>query len=353
MPDSVCFFCSNKDERGLRGGVTYRFFLNFMFTHTYDSIISIENLLLTWENFLRGKKHKKDVVNFQTELAVNLTSLYTDLKNKTYVHGPYSAFNISDPKPRNIHKATVRDRVLHHLIYKELYRYFDTRFIFDSYSCRKNKGTHRALNRFRDFARKVSKNNTRTCYVLKCDIKKFFASVDHVVLMKILKRHIADTDILDLIERVVSSFHTTASDVGLPLGNLTSQLLVNIYMHEFDMYLKQELKVKYYLRYADDFAILSDKKEYLENLLPKFQVFLSQKLPLTLHEHKVCIKTYGSGVDFLGWVHFPYHRQIRTSTKKKIIRMMRGYPKPETVSSYRGLLDHGNTYKIKKKLGNV
>jgi len=299
---------------------------------------------------LRGKKRKKDVIKFQAELTTNIVGLYTDLKNKTYVHGPYSAFNISDPKPRNIHKATVRDRVLHHLIYKELYWYFHSRFIHDSYSCRINKGTHRALDRFRDFARKVSKNHTRTCFVLKCDIKKFFASVDHAVLMKILERHIADLDIRWLINQVISSFYTTALGVGLPLGNLTSQLLVNVYMHEFDMYLKQELRVKYYLRYADDFAILSDDRKYLEDILPKLHVFLNEKLRLTLHERKVYIKTYDSGVDFLGWVHFSNHRQIRTTTRRKIIRMMRGYPKRETISSYRGLLMHGNTHNFQKRL---
>ncbi len=321
-----------------------------MFTHAYNSIISIENLLLTWEKFLRGKRRKKDVIEFQAELAANITSLYMDLKNKTYVHGPYSAFNISDPKPRNIHKATVRDRVLHHLIYKELYWHFHQRFIFDSYSCRKNKGTHKALDRFRDFARKVSKNHTRTCYVLKCDIKKFFASVDHAVLMKVLERHIADSDIRKLIHKVISSFYTIAPGIGLPLGNLTSQLFANIYMHEFDMYLKQELRVKYYLRYADDFAILSDNREYLEKLLPLLHKFLNEELYLTLHPDKVYIKTYDSGVDFLGWVHFPHHRQIRTITKQKMIRMLKGYPKHETVSSYRGHLGHGNTYQLQKRL---
>ncbi len=321
-----------------------------MFTHTYNSIITIENLLLTWERFLRGKKKKKDVIKFQAELATNIASLYSDLKNKTYTHGSYSAFNISDPKPRNIHKATVRDRILHHLIYKELYWHFHQQFIFDSYSCRKNKGTHKALDRFRDFARKVSKNHTRTCYVLKCDIRKFFASVDHAILMKILERHIVDPDIRALIHKVISSFYTTTSGIGLPLGNLTSQLLVNVYMHEFDVYLKQELRIKYYLRYADDFAILSESKEYLEKLLPWLQKFLNEKLHLTLHEHKVYIKTYDSGVDFLGWVHFPHHRQIRTTTKRKIVRMMKGYPKRETISSYRGLLGHGNTYQLQKRL---
>jgi RNA-directed DNA polymerase len=310
----------------------------------------MENLLSTWNYFVRGKRHKKDVMNFELELADNLLELYTALKNRTYEHAGYHAFNISDPKPRNIHKAVVRDRVLHHLIYKEFYWYFDVRFIYDSYSCRKNKGTHRALDRFKEFAGKVSKNNTRTCYVLKCDIKKFFASIDHKILQSILERHIEDEEMLWLINQVVKSFNTTREGVGLPLGNLTSQLFVNIYMHEFDMYIKQELLVKYYIRYADDFVIFSDDKKYLEELLLKIDVFLDEELRLKLHEYKVGIESYASGVDFLGWVHFPHHRQIRATTKRKLVKKLKGYPKPQTVSSYRGLLSHGNTYKVRKKL---
>lgn len=321
-----------------------------MFIHRYENIISMENLLMTWERFIRGKRRKKDVIIFQTNLSDNITDLYNLLRTRTYAHSEYSAFNISDPKPRNIHKAIVRDRLLHHLIYKELYWYFDARFIYDSYSCRKYKGTHRALDRFKYFARKVSKNNTQTCYVLKCDIKKFFASIHHDTLYAIIERHIEDKEMRWLIKQVVSSFHTTEIGVGLPLGNLTSQLLVNIYMHEFDMFVKQELRVKYYIRYADDFAILSDNKKCLEDLLVKMEMFLNEKLKLKLHENKVYIKTYASGVDFLGWVHFPYHRQIRTTTKRKVIRKLKGYPKPETVSSYRGLLGHGDTYKVMKML---
>jgi len=324
-----------------------------MFIHKYNNIITVENLLQTWNKFLRGKRRKKDVVFFQVNLSDNLLKLYWQLENKTYTHGPYSQFNIADPKQRIIHKASVKDRVLHHLIHKELYPYFEKRFIYDSYSCRKKKGTHRALNRFNYFARKVSKNHTRTCYILKCDIKKFFASIHHETLCKIIERHIEDTEIKWLIERVISSFYSTHSDIGLPLGNLTSQLFANVYMHEFDMYIKQELKVKYYIRYTDDFIILSDNKNYLQNLLPKIEDFLNNKLHLKLHENKIYIKTYASGVDFLGWVHFPYYRQIRTITKRKIIREFKGYLKLETINSYRGLLGHGNTYKIKKKCGLI
>ncbi len=324
-----------------------------MFNKKYTDSITIGNILATWEQFLRGKKQRKDVMLFQSNLTENISELFLELRNQTYMHGSYVAFNVSDPKPRIIHKALVRDRVVHHLIYKTLYFYFDERFIHDSYSCRKEKGTHRALDRFNTFARKSSQNYTRTCYVLKCDIRKFFANIDHGVLIQILQRHIADKDMLWLIEQVIQSFCSGVEGVGLPLGNLTSQLLVNVYMHEFDMYVKQELKVKYYIRYADDFVILSDSKTRLENLLVKIDLFLNQKLHLSLHKDKTYIKTYASGIDFLGWIHFPRYRQLRTSTKRRVMKNMRYYPKPETINSYRGILNHGNTHNLKKEMGLV
>ena len=161
----------------------------------YYDIISPKNLLKAWREFVCRKRMKKDVLEFELRLIDNILNLHEDLKNKTYTHGDYFAFNISDPKPRNIHKATVRDRLLHHAIYRVLYPYFDSKFIFDSYSCRNLKGTHRAVNKFRDFSRKVSKNNSNQCFVLKCDIRKFFASIDHKILKNILSEHIKDKDI--------------------------------------------------------------------------------------------------------------------------------------------------------------
>ena len=152
----------------------------------FEKIISVDNLLLAWTEFVRGKRNRKDVQEFQLHIMDNVLSLHQDLKNLTYKHGGYQAFKISDPKPRDIHKANVRDRLLHHAIYRVLYPYFDNRFIHDSYSCRIGKGTHKAINRFRVFFRKVSKNNTRTCFVLKCDIRKFFANIDHQIQKRIL-----------------------------------------------------------------------------------------------------------------------------------------------------------------------
>ncbi len=181
--------------------------------HRYEDIISLENLLKAWPEFLRGKRNKKDVQEFEYRLFDNVLALHEDLKNKTYRHGGYHAFNISDPKPRNIHKASVRDRLLHHAIYRILYPYFDRKFIADSYSCRLNKGTHKALARFRALASKASQNHTKTLWVLKCDVRKFFASIDHEVLKQVLAKFIPDQDILWLLEQVVGSFHSGSNGV--------------------------------------------------------------------------------------------------------------------------------------------
>ncbi|MEK9181799.1 MAG: reverse transcriptase/maturase family protein [Patescibacteria group bacterium] len=323
--------------------------------HKYNNIISIENLCEAWGEFICGKKKKKDVANFSLNLSENIFLLHEELRTKTYLHGNYEAFSINDPKPRNIHKATVRDRLLHHAIYRILYPYFDSKFIHDSYSCRIEKGTHKAINRFRDFSRKVSKNNTKTCWVLKCDIKKFFANIDHKILKNTLSKCLFDSDILWLLSQVIDSFFTQKHiyamadmcKVGLPLGNLTSQLLVNVYMNEFDQYIKRKLKVKYYIRYADDFVILQNDKIYLENFLPKISEFLEEKLKLKLHPDKVFIKTIASGIDFLGWVHFSDHRVLRTSTKRKMLRKLKNDPKEKSLKSYMGMLEHGDTEKLK------
>ena len=320
-------------------------------TITFEDIISAENLLLAWEEFLPGKRNKPDVAEFSLRLTQNILALHDDLRNGIYVHGPYQAFNISDPKPRNIHKACVRDRLLHHAIHRKLYPFFDSVFIADSFSCRTGKGTHRALNRFRDFAYTVSKNHTRTCWVLKCDIKKFFANIDQAVLLEILDSSISDKRCIRLFKRIISSFNAGKPGIGLPLGNLTSQLFVNTYMNEFDQFVKHSLKARHYIRYADDFVFLSEDKGWLEELIPRIDAFLSERLHLSLHPDKVFIKTFSSGVDFLGWIHFPDHRVLRTATKRRMLRGMREKDGAiATAQSCLGLLSHGNAEKLKQEI---
>lgn len=312
------------------------------------------NLLAAWREFLRGKRKKHDVQEFGHKLMDNVLQLHRELKDKTYTHGPYHAFNISDPKPRNIHKASVRDRLLHHAIHRKLYPYFDKKFISDSYSCRVGKGTHKALDQFRTYAYQVSENHMHTVWVLKCDIRKFFASVDQNILMNIFARHIHDPDTVWLINRIVRSFNSGTSGKGLPLGNLTSQLLVNIYMNEFDQFAKHKLKTKYYIRYADDFVFLSRDKKWLVSLIPRISDLLESKLALSLHPDKVYTKSFASGVDFLGWVHFPDHRVLRTAAKRKMLRVIKEKEDSEaTIQSYLGLLSHGNAKKLQAKVEGI
>lgn len=161
---------------------------------------------MSWKGFRKGKRKKVDVQEFERNLEDNLFSLHSELKNKTYRHSDYTSFYITDPKSRHIHKACVRDRIVHHAIYRILYPIFDPIFVDDSYSCRTGKGTHKAVSRLEFFSRKVSKNYTQPCWALKCDIRKFFDSVDHEILFQLIKRKISDRETLDLIWEIISSF---------------------------------------------------------------------------------------------------------------------------------------------------
>ena len=314
-------------------------------------MVSLENLCEAWREFISGKRNKKDVQEFQLRLGDELSALHLELVSGEYRHGPYQQFSINDPKPRIIHKASVRDRLLHHAIHRKLYPFFARAFIADSFSCQRDKGLHRALRRFRFMARRVSRNHTRTCWVLKCDIRKFFASIDHEVLMVILRRRIADERIIDLLWRVIASFHTDP-DKGLPLGNLTSQLLSNIYLDVFDQFVKHDLHWRFYIRYADDFVFLSDDSRALEKILFQARDFLLKSLLLRLHPSKVSIRTIASGVDFLGWVHFSDHAVLRTKTKRRMLQRIRVAPHYATLQSYLGILRHGDAFGLENRLKN-
>lgn len=185
---------------------------------------------------------------------------------------------------------------------------------------------------------------------MKCDIRNFFASIDHEILIKILKEYIPDLNIIWLSEEIINSFSSSRVGVGLPLGNLTSQLLVNIYMNEFDQFVKHKLKVRYYIRYADDFIILSENKNQLKHSLLHIRVFLNKELKLELHPGKVSIRTSASGIDFLGWVNFPDHRVLRTATKRRMLKRIKISQTPKMTAFYLGLLKHGNSYKLTKNL---
>ena len=367
MPQQITLFEQNQNGQiitPLGGGLkSIQIIRKIQLIHTYNDIINLENLCLAWKEFILGRKKKNDVLKFSDNLMDNIVTLHEDLASKIYQHGGYENFYVNDPKRRHIHKAAVCDRLLHHAIYRILYPFFDRTFIDNSFSCRKNKGLHKALNKFREMFCKVSKNNHRAYWVLKCDIKKFFDSIDHKILLDILSEYISDKDVIWLLGNVVESYSTTPATplepllgnrgtTGLPLGNLTSQLFANVFMNVFDQFVKHKLKVKYYVRYADDFVFLSNDRQYLESIIPVIRNFLVEKLKLTLHPNKIFLQTITSGIDFLGWKHFVGHRVLRKTTRKRMLRRIKENHTNETLQSYLGLLSHGNGGKVKEQLLN-
>jgi hypothetical protein len=262
-------------------------------------------------------------------------------------------------------------------------------FIPESFSCRIGKGHHRGFFRAAEYLRKASVNNIKICFALKCDIRKFFDSVDHKILKRIIRKKIIDRDALELIDKIINSYHKKnwipafagmtrcekniisgkenkdQSARGLPLGNLTSQLFANIYLNELDQFVKQELRIKYYARYTDDFIIVSNDQKYLEVILPFIKNFLENELCLELHPNKVLIKKFSQGLDFLGYVARPYQNLVRIRTKRRIFKRMKkateklaaGLINEEyykcLLGSYLGVLSHADAYKLSERLKNL
>jgi len=345
-------FLNNADFRFVRGGHVKR---TLFHDGVFEEIISLENLLVAWYEFRNGKRSKVDIQAFEYHLEDNIFQLHEDLSGQRYSHGQYHQFQITDPKPRVISKAAVRDRLLHKAIYRVLYPKWDTTFIFDSYSCRNTKGTHKAFRRLTQMGRKISKNYTQSCFALKCDIKKFFDSIDHQILIGLLGGRIADEKLLQLLRGIIGSFEHSPGK-GMPLGNLTSQLFANVYMDPLDKFVKHQLKAKHYLRYADDFIFLADNPDELMGYLVEVNHFLKTKLGLSLHPDKIHLRKLNWGIDYVGYVALSRYAIPRKKTVKRIFKNLqrsidRGDDNLENrYQSYLGYLCHANAHTIQSKL---
>jgi retron-type reverse transcriptase len=319
---------------------------------------------LAWREFSKNKRSNKGAANFELNLEDHLFKLHNELITNEFRLHPYKVCIIQDPKRRVIHIASIRDRVLFHAIYRKLYHVFDPSFIYDVYSSRTQKGTHAGINRLEVFLRKASKNYSQPTFVLKCDIRKFFDSVDHRILIDLISKHITDGRLLNLIKEIIESFNHTP-EKGIPLGNVTSQLFANIYMNIFDQFIKHKLKIKYYIRYCDDFVIINNRELDLKSIIPKISCFLQNELKLDLHPQKTEIRKIAIGGDFLGYVLFPYYRILRTSTKNRMFRKMTDvrfqYEQgsinegkfTNTISSYLGMLKHCKGEKISSQIERI
>ena len=282
------------------------------------------------------------MAEFELDLEDNIFELYLDLRNNRYQHSSYFNFKIADPKPRTIHKACVRDRVMHQAVFRSINPVFEETFIFDSDASRVGKGVRKSVFRLDSFVQKTSKNFTRPVYAVKIDVCKFFASIDHQILFQLIKERIACSKTLELISNIIESF-SMSSNKGIPLGNVTSQLFGNIYLDSLDKFIKYELQEKYYLRFSDDMIIVKEEDNF-DTLILAIEKFARTNLNLSLKTEVP--RKLKWGFDWLGYVILPHHRILRTRTKNRMFKRINF----ENVSSYLGLLKHCNSYKLKEKL---
>jgi RNA-directed DNA polymerase len=334
----------------------------------FETMVSLENLFFRWEEFRRGKRKRKDIQAFERHLEDRLFALHEELSYLTYSHGTYHPFKVFDPKERSISRASVKDRFVHHLLYCTLCPIFDKHFIYHSLSCRTNKGTHLGVSTLVKWLKQVSLNGKKPCFTLKVDIRRFFDTINHSILKQLIRKKIFDAKILLLCDQVIDSFYiqkTPCGRVGLPLGNVTSQLFANLYLHELDLFIKHTLKRKHYLRYCDDFIFLSSTKSELINLIEPIAYFLHDHLSLTLHPHKIILRKLHQGVDFLGTILFEHHKLIRTKTKRRILRKLKAglyqyqhgtksfISMDGRLQSYLGALQHVNQHTLTLNLLNA
>jgi retron-type reverse transcriptase len=336
----------------------------------YPAICSFDNLWRAAYAAQRGKRFRPDVLAFHYDLEGQLFRLRAELQEKRYEPGRYRTFRIHDPKPRLISAAPYRDRIVHHALCQVIEPVFERTFIDDSYANRLRKGTHKALDRCTAFAR-------RYYYVLKCDIEKYFPSIDHQILMERIARRIKCPDTMWLIARIVENSNPQDEIVryfpgdtlftpherrrGIPIGNLTSQFLANVYLNSLDHFIAEELRPAGYLRFADDFLAFSDEKAALHAMLPEIQAHLNG-LRLKLQPRKCQVMPVRCGVPFLGWQVFPDYRRLRRTTgvrfQRRLQELREEYAEgridldrvKQSVMSWIGHLKHGDTRGLRRKL---
>jgi RNA-directed DNA polymerase len=310
-------------------------------SNLYQQIISIENLQLADSIAQKGKKDQPGVIEHNKHAEADILLLHEMLKNKTYKTSAYTTFTIYEPKERLIFRLPFfPDRILHHAIMNILEPIFVATFTADTYSCIKNKGIHAAANA----VKKALFDEPNTQYCLKLDIKKFYPSVDHDILKQLLRRKLKDNDLLWLLDEIIDSTE------GLPIGNYLSQYFANFYLSYFDHWLKEEKKVEYYFRYADDLVFLASNKPYLHQLLSDIDKYLTNNLKLTIKHNYQIFPVDARGIDFVGYVFYHTHTLLRKSIKQNFARMLKNNKNKQSIASYNGWAVHCDSKNLLKKM---
>lgn len=299
------------------------------YRNIYPSIYSFESLYRGYRRARLGKRDRVAVQHFEQDLEGNLIQLQNELIWGEYKTGRYHLFPVFEPKLRQVASLPFRDRVAHHALVAAIEPLWESRFIDHSYACRPGRGMHRGADAVQAMQRRVQRDHGRV-YALKADVARYFASIDHQVMRQLLFRRIACSQTAAMCEEILAS--TTGQDelapVGIPIGNLTSQLWANVYLHELDLFAKHHLKARHYARYMDDFVLIHHDKEWLHHARVEIEAFLWRQLRLNTN-HKTQVfpvgRHHGRGLDFLGYHIWPTHRRLRKSSIRRIHRTMRRF----------------------------
>ncbi|MEO0968187.1 MAG: reverse transcriptase domain-containing protein [Cyanobacteria bacterium J06639_18] len=339
----------------------------------YPHIIDFANILIAARKAQKGKRFRTNVLAFNYKLENKLINIQHELRDKTYQPGAYKTFYIKEPKTRMISAAPYPDRVVHHALCNIILPIIEPTFIIDSYANRVGFGTHKALKRFTNFARSSR-------YVLQCDIQKYFPSIDHEILKKLLRRKIKCRDTLWLVDTIIDNSneqfavveHFQGDDLltplkrrrGLPIGNLTSQFFANVYLNGFDHFVKEQLKARKYLRYVDDFAMFSDDWGFLAEARLAIEEYLANNLRLKIHPIKSQLFETKHGANFVGFRVLPDRIRIRTENLRRARRRLRkikiDYEKEQidldrvlqSTQSWFAHIKHGDTWQLQQEIFN-
>lgn len=293
---------------------------NPLFAH----IVSKSNVEIAYQNTQVGRpKYKTTAILFSRDKIANLEQLVNEVIDNTYAPLSYVEFKVYEPKERIVHAPRYRDKVVQHMVNNVLGPYFNARFIEDSYACIQNKGNRRAVLKIQQYLYQIKQGYGETTYVVKADVAKFFYSIDRGILKTILKSQLKCERTYRLLEVIIDS---SPGYLGLPLGNLTSQLLANVYMNCLDQYCKRELRLKRYVRYADDIFVVCKNKEEAALALKHITVFCRDYLKLVIHPNKSNIQPIDRGLDALGFKIYPNRIKLKRSSKVRIDRHLRKIP---------------------------
>ena len=327
--------------------------------YLYEKVYDFENLHDAYLKARKSKRYQPEVIKYTSNLEENLIVLQNELIWKTYSPRTVREFFVYIPKERLISAPAFYDRVLHHAVNNIIEPIFDSTFVYHSYACRAGKGTHAGVAVLTKYLRKTTVKYDRV-YCLKCDISKYFPSIDRNILFSIIEKKIKDPDLLWLIKKILDG---NQGETGIGIGSLTFQLFANVYLSELDHFIKERLRIKYYIRYMDDFIVLGPDKAELHKIRGEIEEYLWHRLRLKTNS-KTQVFPISNGISFLGYRVWLTHRLLKSDTKKRIKKTMRGFMRlykrskisfdkiDSTIQSYLGHIKHANSYKFKRKLFN-